>query len=217
LGAVGAGLFSKLNKLYRISKLRSIANSRGLQNMGKKGYTETWKNGSNSLEKLDIKFQAGKSPGLQAGSKVPRFSYRIGAGKFWDPFSKRRSSMWVQMMKGQPSGLIQVLLDNGAEFGDRHDAAMDLGAFDEVSVEEALARLACDKGADDDLADACAESLAQIWCRKGDVTRDVIDVMIRLTPVSLRVALATMRECSPLLAAKADSILRADDQKSELE
>jgi hypothetical protein len=115
------------------------------------------------------------------------------------------------MMKGQPSGLIQVLLDNEAEFGDRHDAAMDLSAFDDVSVEEALARLACDKGTDDDLADACAESLAEIWCRKGDVTRDV---MIRLTPVSLRAALATMRECSPLLAAKADGILRADEQKS---
>lgn len=117
-------------------------------------------------------------------------------------------------MKGQPSGLIQVLLDIGAEFGDRHDAAMDLGAFDEVSVEEALARLACDKGTDDDLADACGESLAEIWCRKGDVTRDIL---IRLTPVSLRVALGTMQELCPLLAAKADSVLRADEQKSGLE
>lgn len=76
-----------MNKLYRIAKLRSIASSRGLQNLGKKGYTETWKNGSNALEKLDIKFEAGKSPGLQAGSKVPRFSYRVDAGKFWDPFT----------------------------------------------------------------------------------------------------------------------------------
>lgn len=87
LGAVGAGVVSKLNKLYRIAKLRSIANARGLQNVGQKGYTETWKNGSNALEKLDIKFEAGKSANLQAGSKVPRFSYRVDAGKFWDPFT----------------------------------------------------------------------------------------------------------------------------------
>jgi len=87
LGAVGAGVVSKLNKLYRIAKLRSIANSRGLENVGQKGYTETWKNGKNTLEKLDIKHEAGKSAELQAGSKVPRFSYRIDAGKFWNPFT----------------------------------------------------------------------------------------------------------------------------------
>lgn len=109
-------------------------------------------------------------------------------------------------MKEQPGGLIQVLLNVEAEFGDRHDAAMDLGSFDEESVEEALAHLACDPGTDDDLADACAESLAEIWCRKGDVTREVLT---SLTPVSLRIALATMRACSPHLSAKADSILSA--------
>jgi hypothetical protein len=87
LGAVGAGLLSKLNKLYRIAKLRSIAKSRGLQNAGQKGYVETWKNGSNPMEKLDIKFEAGKAPGLQPGSSVPRSSYRVEAGKFWDPFT----------------------------------------------------------------------------------------------------------------------------------
>jgi hypothetical protein len=108
---------------------------------------------------------------------------------------------------GQPSGLIQVLLDVRAEFGDRHDAAMDLGAFDETEVEEALARLACDVGTDDDLADACGESLAEIWCRKGDVTRDVLT---KLTPPSLRTARATMQAHAPDLAAKADRILSAD-------
>jgi hypothetical protein len=110
-------------------------------------------------------------------------------------------------MNGQPSGLIQVLLDTGAEFGDRHDAAMDLGAFDEEGVEEALARLACDEGINDDLADACGESLAEIWCRKGDFPREILT---RLTPASLRSALATMRASSPSLAAKADSTLSAD-------
>ena len=86
-GAVGAGLVSKLNKLSRIAKLRSIANARGLENIGQKGYVETWRNATNNLEKLDIKLEAGKSAALQAGSKVPRFSYRVDAGKFWDPFT----------------------------------------------------------------------------------------------------------------------------------
>lgn len=89
LGAVGAGLASKANKLYRVAKLRSIAGSRGLQNAGKKGYVETWKGGTNALEKLEIKFEAGKSANLQAGSKVPRFSYRTDAGTYWDPFTGR--------------------------------------------------------------------------------------------------------------------------------
>jgi uncharacterized protein RhaS with RHS repeats len=86
-GAVGAGLVSKLNKLYRIAKLRNIAKARGLSNAGQKGYVETWKNGSNQFERLNIKFEAGKSPNLQAGSKVPRFDYRVDAGKYWNPFT----------------------------------------------------------------------------------------------------------------------------------
>jgi RHS repeat-associated protein len=89
LGATGAGLLSKLNKLRRIAKLRNIASSRGLQNLGRAGYTETWGGGSNSLEKLAIKFEGGKSPNLQAGSRVPRFSYRVDAGKYWDPFTRQ--------------------------------------------------------------------------------------------------------------------------------
>ncbi len=87
LGAVGAGVVSKLNKLYRIAKLRNIANARGLQNVGRSGYTETWKNGGNALERLKIKFEAGKSPGLSAGSRVPRFEYRVNNGTFWNPFT----------------------------------------------------------------------------------------------------------------------------------
>lgn len=88
-GAIGAGLVSKANQLRRISELRSIAQSRGLQNVGQKGYTETWKDAAGGLERLQIKHQAGTAPGLQAGSQQPRFGYRIDAGKYWDPFTGR--------------------------------------------------------------------------------------------------------------------------------
>jgi len=87
LGAVGAGLLSKANKLYRIAKLRNIARSRGLTNVGRRGYVETWKGGRNLLERLNIKHGAARSPGLQSGSRVPRYDYRIDAGKYWDPFT----------------------------------------------------------------------------------------------------------------------------------
>jgi RHS repeat-associated protein len=87
LGAAGAGLLSKLNKLRRIAALQKTAKSRGLQNAGQKGYTETWKNGQNPLERLDIKYDGAKSSGLQSGSYVPRFSYRVDAGRYWDPFT----------------------------------------------------------------------------------------------------------------------------------
>lgn len=86
-GAVGAGLLSKVNKLNRIRQLRNIAKSRGLSNAGTKGYTETWKNGVNALERLEIKHSAGTSAGLQPGSLRPRFGYRVGQGTYWDPFT----------------------------------------------------------------------------------------------------------------------------------
>ena len=106
----------------------------------------------------------------------------------------------------QPEGLIRVLLDAEAAFGDRHDAAMDLGAFDDRGVEEALAHLACHEGADEDLADACGESLAEIWCRKGNISREILT---KLTPMGLRAVMAALRVCSPRLRAEAAHILSA--------
>ena len=98
----------------------------------------------------------------------------------------------------QPAGLIEVLLNQDAEFGDRDDAAIDLGAFDEIDAENALAQVACDETADENLADSCGESLAEIWCRKGRVTGDIIG---RLTPVARRIATGTMEALCPALAA----------------
>jgi RHS repeat-associated protein len=85
-GALGVGLASKVNKFYRLTRLRSIARSRGLQYGGRKGYVETWK-AKSGFERLNIKHQAATNPNVLAGSKVPRFDYRIDAGKFWDPFT----------------------------------------------------------------------------------------------------------------------------------
>lgn len=74
----------------------------------------------------------------------------------------------------QPAGLISVLLDSSAEFGDRHDAAMDLGEFDEPEAEDALVRIALAHDQDEDLADAAGESLWQVWGRKGKRDTDLV-------------------------------------------
>jgi len=44
----------------------------------------------------------------------------------------------------QPQGLIAVLRDVTASEADRDDAAMDLAAYDEAEVEEALIRVGAD-------------------------------------------------------------------------
>lgn len=67
----------------------------------------------------------------------------------------------------QPDGLTAVLLDSSAEFGDRHDAAMDLAAYDETAAEQALLSIALDASSDGDLADEAGHSLFEIWTRKG--------------------------------------------------
>lgn len=64
----------------------------------------------------------------------------------------------------QPEGLIAVLLDTSAPCGDRHDAAMDLSAFDEPQALAALEQILADPSEDRDLVETCQES---VWERKG--------------------------------------------------
>jgi hypothetical protein len=67
----------------------------------------------------------------------------------------------------QPAGLISVLLDPSAPFGDRHDAAMDLGCVVAAEAEAALLQVALNLTEDPDIADAAGESLRSIWSRTG--------------------------------------------------
>jgi hypothetical protein len=83
----------------------------------------------------------------------------------------------------QPDGLIHVLLNRNADLGDRDDAAMDLAAFDQPEVQHVLAQIALDMTTDATLAESCAESLAEIWCRN-----DNLDLRVhkRISSPSLR-------------------------------
>ena len=66
----------------------------------------------------------------------------------------------------QPEGLIGVLLDSAAEFGDRDDAAMDLSEFDNQSVIDALQKVIDSKESDEDLVERCKESLNEMLLRR---------------------------------------------------
>jgi hypothetical protein len=62
----------------------------------------------------------------------------------------------------QPDGLISVLLNREAAFGDRHDAAMDLSEFAGKDVEAALQQIIADRTEHADLVEECEQSLQAI-------------------------------------------------------
>ena len=63
----------------------------------------------------------------------------------------------------QPQGLIEVLLDITASEADCDNAAMDLAAYDEPEVEDALIHVGADSSTPNSVAASCSESLAEIW------------------------------------------------------
>ncbi|MBC8026764.1 MAG: hypothetical protein H7Y89_12285 [Steroidobacteraceae bacterium] len=108
----------------------------------------------------------------------------------------------------QPEGLIGVVLATSADFGDRHDAAQDLGAFDDPRAEAALALIACEENGDEDLSDAAGESLAEMWSRKGDVPAATL---LRMNAVSRDIAMALLLARVPELHATARRVLEQTD------
>jgi predicted secreted protein len=64
-------------------------------------------------------------------------------------------------------GLVNVFLDTEASLADRDDAAMDLGAFPENEVLQALIKVASSLGESEILKASCGESISQIWQAQG--------------------------------------------------
>lgn len=85
----------------------------------------------------------------------------------------------------QPAGLIAVLTERQAEFGDRLDAAMDLGEFNEPEAYTALAGRVIDPEEDSEIARECALSLVDIWRRRG---RGDDQLMTTMTPEARAIA-----------------------------
>lgn len=79
----------------------------------------------------------------------------------------RNRRLRTRVGPNQPAGLISVLVNRLAPFGDRSDAAMDLGAFDEPEAAAALIQVATDATENQDQVEECRESLMDIQ-RRGD-------------------------------------------------
>ena len=73
----------------------------------------------------------------------------------------------------QPDGLIEVLLNKTAEYGDRDDAASDLWYSDDIRSERALVRVMVDPTEDVNLKDTCLDSLREIWRRHDGIDPDL--------------------------------------------
>ena len=99
-----------------------------------------------------------------------------------------------KQMIPQPQGLVSVLLDEYAPFGDRDDAAMDLGAYDEPEAEEALFSVACRPDTDRLLTETCGESLGEIWSWRGSLNRDGL---MKLDGVAKEFALGVIKARRP--------------------
>jgi hypothetical protein len=100
---------------------------------------------------------------------------------------------WLFKPVEQPAGLISLLL-NEENPDDRFDAAHDLGGYDQEEAEHTLAKVALDPHTDDFLADACGESLGEIWCRKGRVNYEVLK---QLDGPALRLAVGMVKKFKP--------------------
>ncbi len=74
----------------------------------------------------------------------------------------------------QPQGLIKGLLIKNDDVAGRDDAAMDLGAYDEPEVEQALIQVASDPETEPVVVRSCAESLVEIWIRQERLPEKVL-------------------------------------------
>lgn len=91
----------------------------------------------------------------------------------------------------QATALIEILLDKTASDADRDDAAIDLGDIsDDEEVEVALLTVAIDEGTDEMIRASCGESLARIWVRQNQVSREKLAL---LTGIALEEAVGIIK------------------------
>ena len=94
----------------------------------------------------------------------------------------------------------------------RHDAAMDLAAYDQGEAEQALAKVALDPTTDELIADACGESLGEIWCRKGRINYDILK---QLHGIALRLAVGYVKKFKPEWESQVRQTLRDDPSRAD--
>ncbi len=80
--------------------------------------------------------------------------------------------------------LIRILLDKSRYIGERDDAAMDLGSFDEPEALDVLIQVATDVREDDMILSSCGSSIKNIWIRQGSYSlkKITVEMLNALTP-----------------------------------
>ncbi len=86
--------------------------------------------------------------------------------------------------------LVDILFDNTAREDERHDAAMDLGSFNDNRALNALVIIASNPNEDNIILDACGESIAEILVKQNEFRKDIID---KLAPVARETAEAVIK------------------------
>lgn len=84
-------------------------------------------------------------------------------------------------MQRNSDKLVEILLDKSARPDERDDAAIDLGGFDDNQSYQALVKIASDPSELEILHWSCAESIGQIWKRRGNYDDEVF---AKLTPAA---------------------------------
>ncbi|NNM44262.1 MAG: hypothetical protein HKM07_07975 [Chlamydiae bacterium] len=97
-------------------------------------------------------------------------------------------------MPNRVSLLIDILLDKTAREDERHDAAMDIGEFNDDRALNALVRLASDPNEDNIVLDVCGESIAEILVKRNELKKDILE---KLDPIAKRTADAFIKEQRP--------------------
>jgi hypothetical protein len=99
----------------------------------------------------------------------------------------------LQKFFNVPYSYVDKLLDRSLGWAIRDDYAVFMIDYDEPEV-DALFRVASDPTEDDDMAESCGESVAEIWCRKGTLK---IDCIRQLKPAALNEALGIISVRKP--------------------
>lgn len=90
--------------------------------------------------------------------------------------------------------LITILIDNAAREDERHDAAIDIGAFNDDRALNVLLQIASNPYEEAIILDACGESIAKMLLTRNELRKDLID---KLTPIAKNTAYAFIKEKRP--------------------
>lgn len=80
--------------------------------------------------------------------------------------------------------LIELLFDNTAREDERHDAAMDIGEYNDDRALNALTLIATNRNEDNIILDACGESIARILVKRNEFKKEILKNLMPLAKLT---------------------------------